>query len=100
MLLSGLSAGLQTKGSLVLFPVRAHAWFVGQVPCGRPTRGNHILLFPSLSPSFPLSLKINKILQHTENIFFADLTKIGIILIHSHQMAIAVLAVVTFYLTI
>ena len=30
--LSGLSAGLQTKGLLVRFPVRAHAWVVGQVP--------------------------------------------------------------------
>ena len=30
--LSGLSAGLQTKGSLVRFPVRACAWVVGQVP--------------------------------------------------------------------
>ena len=32
--LSGLSAGLQTKGSLVQFPVRAHAWVVSQVPAG------------------------------------------------------------------
>ena len=30
--LSGLSAGLQTKGLPVRFPVRAHAWVVGQVP--------------------------------------------------------------------
>ena len=30
--LSGLSAGLQTKGSPVRFPVRAHLWVVGQVP--------------------------------------------------------------------
>ena len=38
---------------------------------------------------------IAKILQHTENIFFADLTKkIGIILIHSHQMALFVVVVV------
>ena len=29
--LSGLSTGLQTKGSQVGFPVRAHAWVVGQV---------------------------------------------------------------------
>ena len=32
--LSGLSAGLRTKGSLVLFPVRTHAWVMGQVPGG------------------------------------------------------------------
>ena len=32
--LSGLSAGLQTKGSPVGFPVRAHAWVAGQVPSG------------------------------------------------------------------
>ena len=30
--LSGLSTGLQIKGSLVQFPVRAHASVVGQVP--------------------------------------------------------------------
>ena len=30
--LSGLNTGLQTKGSLVWFPVRAHAWVAGQVP--------------------------------------------------------------------
>ena len=29
---SGLSAGLQPKGSPVRFPVGAHAWVVGQVP--------------------------------------------------------------------
>ena len=32
--LSGLSAGLQTKQSLVWFPVRAHAWVAGQMPSG------------------------------------------------------------------
>ena len=30
--LGGLSASLQTKGSLVRFPIRAHAWIAGQVP--------------------------------------------------------------------
>ena len=30
--LSGLSASLQATGSLVQFPVRAHAWVEGQVP--------------------------------------------------------------------
>ena len=49
--LSGLSAGLQTKGSLVHFPVRAHAWLVGQVPSRGCTRGNHTLMF--LSTSLP-----------------------------------------------
>ena len=29
---SGLGAGLQTEGSLVLFPVSAHAWVAGWVP--------------------------------------------------------------------
>ena len=33
--LSGLSAGLQTKGSPVRFLVRAHAWVAGQVPSGK-----------------------------------------------------------------
>ena len=30
--LSGLSADLRNKGPPVRFPVRAHAWVVGQVP--------------------------------------------------------------------
>ena len=32
--LSGLSASLRNKGLLVRFPVRAHAWVLGQVPPG------------------------------------------------------------------
>ena len=32
--LSGLSAGLRTKGLQVQFPVRAHAWVAGQDPGG------------------------------------------------------------------
>ena len=39
--LSGLSAGLRTKGSPVGFPVRAHAWVAGQVPSRGRVRGNH-----------------------------------------------------------
>ena len=58
----GLSASLQTKGSLVQFSVRAHVWVAGQVPSsGVCLRGNHTLMFLSLSPSLLLSLKINKI---------------------------------------
>ena len=59
--LSGLSAGLQTKGSLVPFPVRAHAWVGGQV-CRGSVWGatTHWCFSPSLSPSLPLSLKKNK----------------------------------------
>ena len=38
--LSGLSVGLQTKGLLVQFPVKAHAWVVSQVPAWGPARGN------------------------------------------------------------
>ena len=61
--LSGLSASLQTKGSLVQFPVRAHAWVAGQVPSGgrvpserQPHIDISLLLF---LPAFS-SLKINK----------------------------------------
>ena len=56
--LSGLSVGLRTIGSLVQFPVRAHAWVVGHVPSGGHTRGNHISMFLSLFfPPSPLSKK-------------------------------------------
>ena len=40
--LSGLSAHLQTKRSSVRFPVREHAWVVGQVPNYMHVRGNPI----------------------------------------------------------
>ena len=55
--LSGLSAGLQTKGLLVQFPVGAHAWVAGQVPSWGHMRGNYTLVFLSLSFSLhsPLS---------------------------------------------
>ena len=61
--LSGLSASLQTKGSPVQFPVRAHAWVLGWVPRGGCSRGNHTLMLPFLSPSLPLSLEINKLIK-------------------------------------
>ena len=67
MWLSGLTAGLQTIGFLVLFPVQAHAWVAGQVSSGGCMRGNRTLMFLSLSFSLlsPLSKNkyINKILK-------------------------------------
>ena len=50
--LSGLGAGLRTKGLQVLFPVRPHAWVACQVPSRAHTRGNCTLM--SLSLSFSL----------------------------------------------
>ena len=38
--LSGLSASQQTERSLVRFPVRAHAWIVGQIPSWGRVKGN------------------------------------------------------------
>ena len=58
--LSGLSSDLRTKGLLVRFPARAHAWTAGQVPSRGPVRANHTSIFLSLFLSpFP-SLKINQ----------------------------------------
>ena len=71
--LSGLSASLQTKGLLVQFPVRAHAWIAGQVSGGRVyERQPHIdvSLSPSLPPSLPIRLKINKIFKKTKKCQF------------------------------
>ena len=53
MWLSGLSTGLRTKGSLVQFPVRAHAWVAGQATSRGRRRGNHIWVFLSLAFSLP-----------------------------------------------
>ena len=60
MWLSGLSIRLWSRGSLVQFPVRAHAWVAGQVPSRGCSRGNHILIFLSLSFSLPSPLSKNK----------------------------------------
>ena len=71
--LSGLSAGLRTKSSPVQFPVRAHAWVVGQVSsreCARATNWcfSNTLMFLSLSPSLLLSLKINTYIKSLKKI--------------------------------
>ena len=58
--LSRLSASLRTKGSLVRFPIRAHAWIAGQVPSWGHMRSNHTLMFLSLSFSHPFPLSKNK----------------------------------------
>ena len=58
--LSGLSAGLKTKGSPVQFPIRAHAWVAGQAPNRGNARGNHALIFLSLSLSLSSPLSKNK----------------------------------------
>ena len=47
---------LRIKGSLVQFPVRAHAWVVAQVPSVGHMRSNHTLMFLSLSFSLPSPL--------------------------------------------
>ena len=63
----GWASSCKHRGSLVQFPVRAHARVAGQAPgrgCARGTQSiflSHINVF--ISPSFPLSLKINKILK-------------------------------------
>ena len=59
--LSGLSAGLRTKGLLVQFPVRALPWVAGRVPSRGRMRGKpHADVSLPPSPSLPLSLKLNK----------------------------------------
>ena len=52
--LNGLSASLRSRGLLVQFPVRAHAWVAGQVPSRGCVRGNHTLMFLSLSFPSPV----------------------------------------------
>ena len=64
--LSWLGIVLQSEGLLVQFPVRAHAWVMGSVPSGglnerHPINVSHISVSLTLSPSLPLSVKINKI---------------------------------------
>ena len=55
----------QAKRLLVQFPVRAHVWVSGQVPCRRRVRGNLSIShtddpLPLFLFSFPLSKNENK----------------------------------------
>ena len=52
--------GLLTKALLVRFPVRAHAWVAGQALNQGRVRGNHTLMFLSLSFSLLSPLSKNK----------------------------------------
>ena len=58
---SGLNTGLRARRSWVWLPGRAHVWDAGQVPSGGHVKGNHTLMFLSLSFSFPSPLSKNKI---------------------------------------
>ena len=51
--LSGLIASLQTEGSLVQFPVRAHAWVVGQVPIWGCAGGSQLMFLSLFLLPFP-----------------------------------------------
>ena len=56
---------LQTKMSLVQFPVRAHAWVAAGLQFGGMWEAtnqciSHTWMFHSLSPSFPFPLPKNK----------------------------------------
>ena len=56
-----LSTSLWSKGSPVWFPLRSHAWVVDQAPSRACVRGNHTLMFFSLSFSLPSRVsKINR----------------------------------------
>ena len=54
--LSGLSASLQTKGSPVWFPVRAHAWVVVPGPSWWCTGGNQSMYLSHIDVSLPFFL--------------------------------------------
>ena len=56
--------GLWTKGPPARFPVMAHAWVAGQVPSGGHVRGNHTLMFLSLSYSLLSLFSKNKYIKY------------------------------------
>ena len=66
--LSGLSASLQTRGSLVWFPVRAPSWVSGQVPSGgaREAPPSDVIL-PLFVFPFPSVIKHTHTYTHTHN---------------------------------
>ena len=58
--LSKLSAGLETKGLLVQFPVSERAWVFCQVPSRGNEKGNYTLMFLSIFSSLPTPLSKTK----------------------------------------
>ena len=58
--LSGWVLAWDSKGRWVESKCRAHALVAAHVPSRGHSIGNHTLMLLSLSPSFPLSKKINK----------------------------------------
>ena len=72
--LSGLSADQGTKGLPVGFPVRVHAWVVGQVPSRGYVRGIHTLMFLSLSFSLPSPLSKSLKRQYSVALYNRDLS--------------------------
>ena len=51
-----MECGLRTRGTLVRFPFKSHAWVVVPVPGGGQVRDHRTLMFLSLSFSLPLPL--------------------------------------------
>ena len=96
MWLSGLIIGLQTKGSLVQFPCRAHAWIVGQVPSWGSSRGNHTLMFLSLFFSLPYLLSKHKLirLKKKDRFLYCGTTKYSRFILY---IAYPVLASIIFF---
>ena len=63
--LAGVAQWIETKRSLVRFPLRAHAWVACQVPIWRPMRSNQSMYLSHIHVSLllflpPFSLSINK----------------------------------------
>ena len=56
--LSGLSASRRTKRSPVRFPLRTHAWVVGQTPSWRCVGGNQSMYFSHIDVSLSLFLPL------------------------------------------
>ena len=54
--LSGLNTSLGAKRSLVQFPLRAHAWVVGQIPSWGHVIGNRMMYLSHIDVSLPLFL--------------------------------------------
>ena len=68
MWLSGLGVVLQRERLVVRFPVRAHVWVVG-LDTGKGAYERQLIdVSLSLSPSFPRSLKINKVFKEIMNL--------------------------------
>ena len=103
MRLSGLSAGLRTKGLQVWFPVRVHAWVACQLPRWGRAKGNQSMFLSYMNVSLPPSLLSKDKQKFLKRIWYSDYTSLvelgemGLLGNHKFQSAFTNIGIILKY---